>query len=84
MGTPDLVWKVLALLSLVWTAIFLLPCLLKCVKYPHKAREEQAAGGGGSGPGRAAFAARSRLHTTRRPPPPLYRRPCFAATRTCP
>ncbi|PSC70111.1 C4-dicarboxylate ABC transporter [Micractinium conductrix] len=40
MGTPDLVWKVLALLSLVWTAIFLLPCLLKCVKYPHKIRQE--------------------------------------------
>lgn len=35
-GTPELVWKVLALLSLVWTAVFTLPYVLKCLKYPHK------------------------------------------------
>lgn len=39
-NTPNLVWQILALLSLVWTAIFLFPYLLKCIKYPHKVRQE--------------------------------------------
>ncbi len=25
-GTPELVWKIIALLSLPWTAFFLIPC----------------------------------------------------------
>lgn len=36
-GTPDLVWQIIALLSLPWTAFFLVPYLFKCVMYPHKA-----------------------------------------------
>lgn len=39
-GTPELVWKVLAVLSLVWAAIFVVPYLLKCAMYPHKIRQE--------------------------------------------
>ena len=38
MGTPALVWQVLTLLSLVYTAIFTLPYLAKCVMYPCKVR----------------------------------------------
>lgn len=36
-ATPVLVWKIIALLSLPWTAFFLVPYLFKCVMYPHKA-----------------------------------------------
>lgn len=35
-GAPELVWKVLAVLALVYTAFFTLPYLLKCVLYPRK------------------------------------------------
>jgi tellurite resistance protein len=39
-ATPELVWKIIALLSLPWTAFFLLPYLVKCIQYPHKIRQE--------------------------------------------
>lgn len=35
--TPNLVWQVLTVLSLVYTSIFLFPYLLKLVLYPRKA-----------------------------------------------
>jgi hypothetical protein len=44
MGTPNLVWQILTVLSLVYTAIFTLPYLAKCVMYPRKVcayRKEQ-------------------------------------------
>lgn len=37
--TPNLVWQVLTVLSLVYTSIFLFPYLLKLVLYPRKARK---------------------------------------------
>ena len=37
--TPNLVWQVLTVLSLVYTSIFLFPYLLKLVLYPRKACE---------------------------------------------
>jgi hypothetical protein len=38
MGTPDLVWQILTVLSLVYSAIFTMPYLAKCVMYPRKVR----------------------------------------------
>lgn len=39
-GTPDLVWQILTLISLVWTSLFLFPYLLKMVIYPRKIYRE--------------------------------------------
>ena len=39
-NTPHVVWQILTLLSLVYTAIFTLPYILKLFKYPRKVRSE--------------------------------------------
>lgn len=39
-ATPDLVWQVLTVLSLVYTVIFTAPYILKMILYPRKVRSE--------------------------------------------
>ena len=39
-GTPDLVWQILTLLSIIFSVAFIFPYILKAIKYPHKVRSE--------------------------------------------
>ena len=52
-GTPDLVWQILTVLSLVYTSIFLFPYLLKMLMYPRKVGPLGRARGTASGNMRA-------------------------------
>lgn len=39
-ATPDLVWQILTILSLIYTVFFTAPYLAKMIKYPHKVKAE--------------------------------------------
>ena len=39
-GTPDLIWQILTILSLIWSVMFTVPYIFKAIMYPTKVRGE--------------------------------------------